>query len=474
MQSTTNLTARDDDRTYQQLPLFDPAADLHRETVYPSNAADGSAAVDNGRQTAPDAWPPTSHRSAMRRTGTWIIRVPQIGRTTLLGTCHLGSRVLTRPYQAARRQAYRLCTARARLQCSDRRDVNSSEPTGARPANNVVEQSANENRVSDTQPAELVTMAEVYDVAAHSRADSTRKKYGTQWQNFCDFYDPQGFPTLPAERDHIASFLVHLLKKGYSVSHIKGHASAIAARHVDQELPNPCSDPLITRVLSGIARILADVEKHQAPPLTEDIFDVIRDTACKRRRRGKGWETRAEAECRGIKDIALISIKREAMLRACDAARAKWVHLDRQADGSGRLRIPKGKTDQTGIGTVRYLSLEAMQDLDLLLEVEPQGEYIFSLTTRSIDRRIKAAARFAGFGEGFSSHSCRIGMAVDLTVRRFGLQSVQNAGGWKSPDMVAQYTAGAALADGTMAQYAEDRREDRKQRRRKRGRQPKQ
>ena len=378
-------------------------------------------------------------------------------------------------------------------QCGSPRNTSFSEPAGARPDHDVVEPCANGNSIINAQPSErvsavdpnpgvtdnldpvpLVTMAEVYDVAAHARADSTRKKYGTQWQNFCDFCDPQGFSTLPADKDHIASFLVHLLKKGYSVSHIKGHASAIAARHVDQKLPNPCSDPLITKVLSGIARILADVEEHQAPPLTEDIFDVIRDTACKPRRRGKGWETPSEAKRRGTKDIALISTMREAMLRACEAAGAKWVHLERQADGSGRLRVPKGKTDQTGVGTMRYLSLEAMQDLDRLGEIEPEGKYIFSLSTRSIDRRIKAAAKFAGFGEGFSSHSCRIGAAVDLSTRRFGLQAIQNAGGWKSADMVAHYTEGAELADGTMAQYAADRREDRKQRRRQRSRQPKQ
>ena len=376
--------------------------------------------------------------------------------------------------------------------CDGRRNANCSEPTGARPGHNVAEPSANGSRISSAQPSgrisavdlnpgvtdnldpvPLVTMAEVYDVAAHSRAGSTRKKYRTQWQNFCDFCDSQGFSTLPAERDHVASFLVHLLNEGYSVSHIKGHASAIAARHVDQELPHPCSDPLVTKVLSGITRILADVEKHQAPPLTEAIFDVIRNTACQRRRRGKGWETPVEARRRGIKDIALISIMREAMLRACDAGRAKWVHLERQADGSARLRIPKGKTDQTGVGMVRYLSREAVGDLDRLLEVEPRGEYIFNLSTRSIDRRIKAAAKFAGFGEGFSSHSCRIGMAVDLSEHRFRGHSVQNAGGWKSPAMVAHYTAGAELVDGTMAQYAEERREGRKQRRSARGRKPK-
>ena len=367
-------------------------------------------------------------------------------------------------------------------QCSSRRNADSSESVGAQPDEQAVQQSAGGKNVSNPQPAEgaaaagpdsgladnsdpmpAVTMADVYEVAAHARADSTRGKYKTQWQGFHDFCAPQGFPTLPAEENHVALFLVHLLNEGYSVSYIKGHASAITARHVDQELPNPCKGPLVTRVLSGIARIRADVEVHQAPPLLEDILDVMRDTACKPRRRGKGWETPSEAERRGIKDIALASTMREPMIRVCEAARAKWTHLEPQEDGSGHLRIPKSKTDQTGVGTVRYLSWEAMQDLDRLRAIEPSGEYIFNLSTRSIARRIKAAVRFAGFGDGFSSHSCRVGMAVDLSKHKFGLQSVQNAGGWKTSEMVAHYTAGAELADGTIAQYAEERRQGRKQ-----------
>ena len=367
-------------------------------------------------------------------------------------------------------------------QCSSRRNADSSESVGAQPDEQAVQQSSGGKSVSNPQPAEgpaaagpdsrladnsdpmpAVTMADVYEVAAHARAESTRDKYKTQWQKFHDFCVPQGFPTLPAEENHVALFLVHLLNEGYSVSYIKGHASAITARHVDQELPNPCKGPLVTRVLSGIARIRADVEVHQAPPLLEDILDVIRDTACKPRRRGKGWETRAVAERRGIKDIALASIMREPMVRVCEAARAKWAHLERQGDGSAHLRIPKSKTDQTGVGTMRYLSWEAMQDLDRLSGIEPSGEYIFNLSARSIARHIKATVRFAGFGDGFSSHSCRIGMAVDLSKRKFSLQSVQNAGGWKSPGMVAHYTAGAELADGAIAQYAEERRQGRKQ-----------
>ena len=71
-------------------------------------------------------------------------------------------------------------------QCSSRRN--------AQPAETVSAADPNPGLAHNADPMPVVTMAEVYDVAAHARADSTRTKYGTQWQGFHDFCAPRGFP----------------------------------------------------------------------------------------------------------------------------------------------------------------------------------------------------------------------------------------------------------------------------------------
>ena len=55
--------------------------------------------------------------------------------------------------------------------------------------------------------------------------------------------------------------------------------------------------------------------------------------------------------------------------------------------------------------------------VEALLTIRPQeavivpGTSVFSLSASQIFRRIKAAMKMAGLGEGFSAHSSRVGMA---------------------------------------------------------------
>ena len=58
------------------------------------------------------------------------------------------------------------------------------------------------------------------------------------------------------------------------------------------------------------------------------------------------------------------------------------------------------------------------------------GVRVFRLSPSQICRRIAAAARAAGLGDGFSGHSPRIGMAIDLTRDGAGTCQQMEAGRW--------------------------------------------
>ena len=419
MQSTTNAqTASNAVPTPQQLPLFDPAADLHRETVYPSTAADGSAAVDNGRQTVPDAWPPTSHRSAMRRAGTWMIRVRQIGHTTLLGTCHLGSRVLARPYRAARRQAYRLCTARARL------------------------------------VYKRAMMVLVRGVMQRSKAVSTRHQQDRLWQRFYESCETHFVRALPAAPDDVASFLVAIaMENRYSMEYIRAHATAISVRHKDANLEGPCDHQTVKDTLKGLQYDRLDAGHRQTRALTREAFSSIRATACLPRRRGRGREAVTTARIRGERDIAIIGLTRSGSLRACETARARWERLSSNADGTGYLEIPYSKANRGGKSEIVHINRQAMADLE---RIRPPGVTmgsIFGLSTASISRRIGAAAEAAGLGGGFSGHSCRVGMTIDLARDGATERELMKAGRWKSQVMVGYYLRFFEADFGASARY---------------------
>ena len=393
----------------QQLPM---------ELVYPSTAADGSAAVDNGRQTAPDAWPPTSHRSAMRRAGTWMIRVRQIGHTTLLGTLHLGRRFLAQPYRAARRQAYRLCKARARL--------------------------------ADKHSA----MVLVRKVIQRSKATSTRHQQDRLWQRFYESCETHFVRALPAAPDDVASYLVAIaMENDYSMEYIRAHATAISVRHKDANLKNPCDHRSVKETLKGLQYDRLDDCHRQTRALTREVFSSIRATACLPRRRGRGRENVSTARLRGDRDIAIIGLTRSGSLRACETARARWEQLSSNADGTGYLEIPYSKANRGGKSEIVHINRQAMADLERIRPPGVTTGSIFGLSTASISRRIGSAAEAAGLGKGFSGHSCRVGKTIDLARAGVTERELMKDGRWKSAAMVHYYLRFFDADCGASAQY---------------------
>ena len=112
-------------------------------------------------------------------------------------------------------------------------------------------------------------------------------------------------------------------------------------------------------------------------------------------------------------------------------------------NGSGLLEVRQSKTDPDGKGVVLYIGNEADEALRAIRPVEELLDLnapIFGLSARQIGRRVKAAAKAAGLGEGFTGHSGRVGMAQDLAKTGTELPALMAAGRWKSFKMPARYT----------------------------------
>ncbi len=67
----------------------------------------------------------------------------------------------------------------------------------------------------------------------------------------------------------------------------------------------------------------------------------------------------------------------------------------------------------------------------------------------------KRRAKAAGVDPaGLSGHSSRVGAAQDLVAADLGIAEVMQAGGWKTPTMVARYTEHLAARRGAMSKLA--------------------
>ena len=129
----------------------------------------------------------------------------------------------------------------------------------------------------------------------------------------------------------------------------------------------------------------------------------------------------------------------DAGLRRSEAAALTWDDITRWDNGSGRLTVQRSKTDAAP-RTV-YLTPVAMAHLDAIRPEDADGsEPVFGLSVASISRRVKAAARTAGLGAGFSGHSGRVGMARRMARAGAPTHEIMAQGRWKSAGMVADYT----------------------------------
>ena len=283
-----------------------------------------------------------------------------------------------------------------------------------------------------------------------SRSTSTLRAYAGAWQSFAEFAGPE----LPSDPYRVGLYLSDLGTHA-SASTVRLHASAIAAAHKDAGLESPVSHPGVIKALQGQARLRGSAPSQSAG-IDEAAFEAITEHAAKPRvTRGGRLETDEEAQARALLDVALIGLMRDAMLRRGEAAALTWADFSFDPDGTGRIAIRRSKTDQTGQGSVRFVSAVITEALVALMTTTGagRGDRIFGLSDSQLCRRIAAAAAHAGLPGHYSGHSPRIGMAQDLA--RFGvtLPALMEAGRWKSPTMPAYYTRSQAAGQGAVAQF---------------------
>ena len=302
----------------------------------------------------------------------------------------------------------------------------------------------------------------VSEVAEESRAKTTRYQQGQQWKTFSEWCDARGLQSLPADPETVAVFIFTQGIGGKKPNTLRGYASSIAAEHRSEGHDSPCTDR-VAMVIKGFVNRAKEAGQREkrAKPLTGEDLEKIRETACNPRKTDRGMERFSNARRRGLVDIALISVMRDALLRRSEAAEILGKHIAPQSDGSGRLTIPWSKTDQEGEGVVLYLGPPTMKAVDRIRprqqllpgEEKDEGEeQVFDLKPATISERIAAAALAAGLGEGYSGHSCRVGMAVDLAEAGATMPQLQAVGRWKSSQTVARYVGAQFAGRSVVAQ----------------------
>lgn len=278
-----------------------------------------------------------------------------------------------------------------------------------------------------------------------SLSPHTLRAYRQQYKLFFEWQMDQGGYPMPASRDEIVRYLEFMSDQNYRVSTMR---SAIAAiRYFHQQAGH--DDPIAASVVKKTLHDLKNADGRgitTAQPLTQAALFAIRESACTPREIS-GMVPRTEdpevARVRGLTDIALVSVMREAGLRRSEAAALCWDDIRQSPEGKALVLI--GGTKGMPIGTTCVRDLEAIRPPD----AEP-AQRVFDLSPGQIGRRIRAAAQGAGLGDGYTGQSCRVGLVHDLSKEGKPIGSVMEAGRWTSPGVPASYMK-LARAEGEEA-----------------------
>jgi integrase len=162
----------------------------------------------------------------------------------------------------------------------------------------------------------------------------------------------------------------------------------------------------------------------------------------------------------GLRDAALIRVAYDTMCRRSELVALALEDVDFGEDGTATVMIRRSKTDQEGVGSVRFIAADTVRALRAwitaagictgpLYRTLRNGVVGGALDEGDVSRIYKRRG-----GDEFSGHSTRVGAAQDMASAGLELPEIMQAGGWKTPGMVARYTERMAAQRGAAAKLA--------------------
>ena len=292
--------------------------------------------------------------------------------------------------------------------------------------------------------------------AAHI-ADSTREHYYEYgWAPYEAWCAEIGISTRDAEPVHVEAYICMMAEVWHPNTVENAFTGIRYFYNSMQPHDNPTMEPLdpfLADSLEGIRRL-----NPRAPAQMDPIGDVEHRKIAKVAQERQAWEKPHAAILRGAVDLGIVGTMRDGLLRVGEAAKARWCHLERIPDGTGRLTIPTSKTDQTGKSAVVFVSKNSMEVLDGMTVIKhklgintEEDDRIFQLGKGALYRRIRNVCSYAGLEGRYGGHSCRIGMAQDLARAGYSLLALMKEGRWRNSATPAYYIRNISVGQGAVA-----------------------
>ncbi|MBF0461635.1 MAG: tyrosine-type recombinase/integrase [Magnetococcales bacterium] len=297
----------------------------------------------------------------------------------------------------------------------------------------------------------LANLARFSQYAKGALSASTEKALRSDLRLFVDWCAKTGAASLPASPETVAQFVEAMAATSAPAS-IRRYLSSISTYHKAAGLPTPTATMEVRLTMKRIAKEKGTRQK-QASPINRRVVDLM-----------------AEADrgtLRDMRDLAILAVAYDTLCRRSEIVALDVEDFSFAEDGTGTVLVRRSKTDQEGAGSVRFIASDTVQSVKAWLDVvgiskgaafrglDNSDKVLARLSDRGVARAFKRLAGLAKVdGEGISGHSCRVGAAQDMVGEGIELPAVMQAGGWRSPVMVARYTEKLAVRRGAAAKLA--------------------
>jgi len=307
--------------------------------------------------------------------------------------------------------------------------------------------------ISQTNDLSQIEKAQQYNEAAKGAfSENTERARKADWKIFEAWCDEKEAISLPASTDTLVSF-IDAQSEIKKVATVKRYLTTIATAHKAAGFENPIQNEFVRLSVRRMAR-KNGTRQTQAKGFNWPQIHLALQTL--------------DDSPRSLLDKALVCVAYDTLCRRSETVAIRVEDISFAEDGSATVYILKSKTDQTGEGSVKYLSHTSVEYLKQWLDFAEITEgYVFrglnrwghilpkALSGEGVTRSLKRVAQQSGIAiENISGHSTRVGACQDLVTAGIDMPAIMQAGGWKNPERVARYSEQLQVKRGGMAQLA--------------------
>lgn len=294
------------------------------------------------------------------------------------------------------------------------------------------------NDLVPVEDIELLESAKKY--AAASRKESTRKSYASDLRHFESWCNERRWPALPASVNVVMNYAIWMADEGLAASTIRKRMVVVGLAHQRKSHWNPCDDPEVKEVLTGIKNSLGGPNKKQAL-LKEDLRQMI--------------EILDRNTVKGRRDFALVVLGYTGAFRRNEIVSINLSDIKRQ-DGGLSITVPlerskAGRAQIKPIAATHSENCPVQAVLAVQADLKELGDttgFLFpsprkkkqSLNCRYYVRLLKKLGVNIGLDDrNISGHSLRRGRMTQMSLDNYSLPEMQRISSHRSVQMVVDY-----------------------------------